>query len=262
MAWDGFGVSFLCSGVAKCLGKTPQAVRLPRKPPSNIQYRHIEPIIPLRHLEQRLAIPQRHLVLRRIPTAAPHVERHPRHVHPTPSRLREQHRPVLRRRPELARQPALTSRIVRDDAHDQPYPPGHGRALLHLGDVIERHEPYAATYRVDDVSPPLARIGIHDLRPGDVGGQRSHYGMHELDLVPGCAVEVAAEAHERPDDGRVGIALDGVVGYDAGEGRAPLRELRGDDAQVDDVERILDGVLHSRLEGGGVPLGGGRRCGG
>lgn len=43
---------------------------------SDIQKRHVESVIPLGHLEQLLAIPQRPLVARGISTSTPHVEGH------------------------------------------------------------------------------------------------------------------------------------------------------------------------------------------
>lgn len=58
------------------LDRIPQTVGLPREPPSDVQERHLETIIPLGHLEQVLAIFQCHFVSRGIPTSATHVERH------------------------------------------------------------------------------------------------------------------------------------------------------------------------------------------
>ena len=161
---------------------------------------------------------------------------------------------MLRRRAELAGQATLTAGVIGDDPHDQLDLLAHRGALLHLCDVVERHHPHAATDGVDDVSPSLAGIGINDLRLGNVLGQRHRDLLHEPDLPPRRAIEVTPQAHESTNDGRIGIALDGVVGHHAGECRAPSRQLSRDDAEVDDVERILDGALHARLEGRIVPL--------
>ena len=245
------------------LDRIPQTVRLPREPPSDIQERHLEAIIPLRHLEQPLAIFQCHFVPRGISTSATHVERHAHDVEAASLGLGQQDRPVLRRRSELAGQATLTPGVIGDDPHDQLYLLAHRGALLNLRDIVERHHAHAATDGVDDVSPSLAGIGIYDLRPRHVLGEGARYLLDQCDLPPRRAVEVATEAHESPHDGGIGIALDGVVGHDAGEGRAPSRQLGRDDAEIDDVERILDGVTHARLEGRVVPTAeGGQGVGG
>ena len=163
---------------------------------------------------------------------------------------------MLRRSAELARQSALAAGIVGDDAHDQLYLLAHRRALLDLGDVVERDHAHATADGVYDVSPSLARVGVYDLGARHVRGQHLGDLLHERDLAPRRAVEVAPEAHEGAHDGGVGIALDGVIRDHPREGRAPPGELGRDYAQVDDVERILDGPLHSRLEGRVVPVGG------
>jgi len=64
---------------------------------------------------------------------------------------------------------------------------------------------------------------------------------------------VTSQTHERADDGRVGVALDGVVGRHARKGGAPSGQLGGDDAEVDNVEGIFDGVVDSGEEGRVVP---------
>jgi hypothetical protein len=163
---------------------------------------------------------------------------------------------VLRRSAELARQSALAAGIVGDDAHDQLYLLAHRRALLDLGHVVERDHAHATADGVYDVSPSLARVGVYDLGARHVRGQHLGDLLHERDLAPRRAVEVAPEAHEGAHDGGVGIALDGVIRDHPREGRAPPGELGRDYAQVDDVERILDGPLHARLEGRVVPVGG------
>mmetsp|Transcript_1481 Transcript_1481/g.2630 ORF Transcript_1481/g.2630 Transcript_1481/m.2630 type:complete len:402 (-) Transcript_1481:487-1692(-) len=214
-------ISLLSCGVPKCLSRIPQTVRLSRKSSPNIQNSHIKPIIPLGHFKKLLAIPQRHLIPRRIPTSTPHVKTHSHDIQPTTLRLGQQNGPMLRRCPKLTRKPALTPRIIRDNPHHQLYLLAHGRALAHLRDIIERHHAHAATHRIDHVSPRLGRVGVHDVRFDDFLRQGGADSLDQFDFGAGGAVEVASEAHEGAHDGGVGVAFDGVVGYDAGEGGAP-----------------------------------------
>lgn len=155
---------------------------------------------------------------------------------------------MLRRSTELARQATLTPRVIGDDAHDQLDLLADGRALVNLGNIVERRLSNTTADRVDDVSSPLARIGVDDIGSGHVLGKRARDLLNESDFAPRSTVEGAPQAHQCPDNGGIGIALDGIVGHHTREGRPPARELGGDDAQIDDVEWIFNGALHAGLE--------------
>jgi len=154
---------------------------------------------------------------------------------------------MLRRRTKLARQPTLTPRIIRDNPQDELNLFGNTSALVHLGDVVKSHHPHPPANRIDDVSPGLGGISVDDAGFLNTRGQGIGNLLNQFNLCSRGAVEVTTQAHESTDDGRVGVALDGIVGNDSRKGCTPSCQLRRDDAQIDNVEGIFNGVLHPRL---------------
>ena len=69
--------------------------------------------------------------------------------------------------------------------------------------------------------PRFTRIGINNFRlaisPGEFLGDL----LDQCDFCTGGTVEVAPQTGEGAYDGGVGVAFDGVKGYDAGECGSP-----------------------------------------
>jgi hypothetical protein len=132
---------------------------------------------------------------------------------------RQQGAPLVSGRSKLGTQTALTAPIVRDNAQDQFNLVGHGSTFFNFRGIVKRDHAHAAADGFDQVRSGLAGIGVDDF--GIASGQVLGDLLHQSDFVAGSTVKVASQNSERLDNDGIGVALDGIKGFDAGKVLAP-----------------------------------------
>jgi len=143
---------------------------------------------------------------------------------------------VLHESAKLAAEAALRARIVSCDTKHEF---GLREDLSDLDDlvlIIEGHTCDADLASVGDLNGHLARVSKDDATGRDAEAHDA------VDLVGACAVEASTQGAERLEEDWGGVALDGVVGHDAGEAGFEGEEAGDDGLEVEEVEGLL-GVL-------------------